>query len=95
VNPSSNILAKEFWEEVLLFSNVIIPVVGESPLGNMDFSRPVEIPARQVNAQGTHYTDPVYRGTVSRVQSASNTGKHANSTGCSPALISSPTRSSA
>jgi hypothetical protein len=35
----SNILAKEFCEKVPLFSKVIIPVVGESSPGNMDFSR--------------------------------------------------------
>jgi len=35
----SNILAKEFCEIVPLFTKVVIPVVGESPPGNMDFSR--------------------------------------------------------
>jgi hypothetical protein len=35
----SNILAKEFYEKVPLFTEVVIPVVGESPPGNMDFSR--------------------------------------------------------
>jgi hypothetical protein len=40
---SSNILAKEFCEEVLLLSKVMIPVVGETSPDHMNFCSPVEI----------------------------------------------------
>jgi len=40
---SSNILDKEFCEEVLLLSKVMIPVVGETSPDHMNFGSPVEI----------------------------------------------------
>jgi len=36
---SSNILAKEFCEKVLLLSTVMIPVVGETSPDHMNFGR--------------------------------------------------------